>query len=317
MKILSNKKTYLTLILSAIFLPGSILASSVYISTNQSEFFVGDTIVFGVRIDSEGKDINVAEGEVLLDHAADVAFLTNINISDSIFPIWPRKPLPSEHNSRISFAGGAPSGLVVKDATIFSIVLRLEKTGKISLSPNNIEVYLNDGKGTKDEVSIKNLIIDVLPKESDISSVDDWGNLISNDKTAPEPFEIYPGQDDSVFDGKKFISFNTTDKQSGISYYEVAEGRLSPVRSNNTYVLQEQDESVKITVIAYDSAGNNRKSIYKSEKSHIDIVDTTDNSKEQDYALRYSYNLISTILLIPLLLVIIVLVVANRRKKRK
>ncbi|MFT5179735.1 MAG: hypothetical protein ACI8V7_000367 [Candidatus Paceibacteria bacterium] len=297
MKTLSNKKIYFILVFIAIFLPSSVLASTVYISTNHSEFFVGDSIVFSVRIDSEGKDINAVEGEVLLDHAVDAVFLTNINNSDSAFSIWPKKPLPSERNERISFIGGVPSGLVAKDATIFSVVFKLEKTGQIALSPKNIEVYLNDGKGTKDEVSIKNMIVDVLPKKSDAQSVDDWNNLISNDKTAPEPFEIYLGQEDSVFDGKKFLSFNTTDKQSGISYYEVLESNLPPVRSNDTYILQEQDKPVKVTVNAYDSAGNVRESVYNPKHSYLNLV----------------------IIGIPvlLLLVTLVFIVAKKRKKKK
>ncbi len=261
-KNLNFRLRFCLLIIGVLFVPHSVFASTVYIDTNHSEFFVGDTILFSVRIDSESKDINAVEGEILLDHAADAVSLTDINISGSPFSLWPSKPLPSERNTRVSFVGGSPGGLVSKDAIVFNVVLKLEKTGQIALSPNNIEVYLNDGKGTKDEVRVKDLIVDVLPKKSDSQSVDDWSTIISNDKTPPEPFEIYLGQEGSVFDGKKFLSFSTTDKRSGISYYEVREGNLPPVRSDNTYVLQEQNKPVRVTVIAYDSAGNARESVY-------------------------------------------------------
>ena len=262
MKILSNKKICSVLVFSAILLPGLSLASSVYIDTNHSEFFVGDTILFSVRIDSEGKNINAVEGEVLLDHAVDAASLTDINTSGSTFTLWPNKPLPSERNARISFAGGVPGGFVSKDAIVFNVVLKLHKTGQIALSPDNIEVYLNDGKGTKDEVGVKDLIVNVLPRTSGAKAADDWSNIVLNDKTPPEPFEVYVGQEDSVFDGKKFLSFSSTDEQSDISYYEVIEGDLLPVRSSDTYVLQEQNKPVKVMVIAYDSAGNARESLY-------------------------------------------------------
>jgi len=133
----------------------------------------------------------------------------------------------------------------------------------------NVAVYLNDGKGTKDRVSVKGLVINVLSKKSDAQSIDDWNNLTSSDKTPPESFKIYLGQESSVFEGKKFLSFNTTDKQSGIAYYEVIEDGLSPVRSNDTYVLQEQNKPVNVTVIAYDSAGNARKSTYSSAPYNV------------------------------------------------
>ena len=77
-------------------------------------------------------------------------------------------------------------------------------------------------------------------------------------------FDIYAGQEGSVYDGKKFLSFNTTNAQSGIAYYDVREGGLPPVRSHGTYILQEQHTPVHVTIIAYDSAGNARESIYSS-----------------------------------------------------
>jgi hypothetical protein len=239
-----------------------VFASSVYIDTSHSEFFEGDTILFHVRIDSEGKNINTVEGEVLLDNEAGSVFLTDINISGSLFSLWPGKPLPSENNASVSFVGGSPGGFVSRDAIIFNIILKLQKAGQITLAPNNFSVYLNDGKGTKDDVRVKNLVIDVVPKKPDSRSRDDWNNLISNDTTPPEPFEIYLGQENSVFDGKKFLSFSATDAQSGIAYYEIIEGNRPPVRGSDTYILQEQNKPVKVTIIAYDSAGNARESTY-------------------------------------------------------
>lgn len=264
MDILSNKKIYSLLMFCTFFLPYSASASSVSINTTHSEFFVGDTILFSVRIDSEGRHINAIEGEVLLNHMADAVFLTDINTSSSQFSLWPIKPLPSEHNTRISFAGGSPGGILSNNAIIFNVVLKLQSAGQIALSPSNIEVYVNDGKGTRDVVRVKDLIIDVLPKKSDVQSVDDWSTIISSDTTAPEPFEVYAGQEGSVFDGKRFLSFTTTDTASGVSYYEVKENDLSPVRSGGTYVLQEQNKPVKVRIMAYDSAGNVRESVYNS-----------------------------------------------------
>ena len=67
------------------------------------------------------------------------------------------------------------------------------------------------------------------------------------------------------------MSFNTTDEQSGIAYYEVKEDNLPPVRSSNTYILQEQNKPVKVTIIAYDLAGNARESIYSSDSPNYII----------------------------------------------
>lgn len=262
MTTLSYKHMGSLLVFSALLLPSMAFASTVYVDTQRSEFFVGDTILFSVRVDSEGKSINAIDGQLQLDHAADVASLTDITTSGSIFSLWPRNPVPSERNTRISFAGGAPGGFVSKDAVIFNAVLTLHKEGKIALSPSAIGVYLHDGEGTKDEVQVKDLTIDVLPKKAGAESTNDLSLMLTSDTTAPEPFEIYVGQESSVFDGKKFLSFGTTDAHSGISYYEVQEGNLPPTRSNNTYVLQEQFLTLKVVVTAYDSAGNSREAVY-------------------------------------------------------
>lgn len=259
MKIVSNKKNYFFILaLSAILLPYSVFASTVYIDAGHPDFFVGDTILFSVRVDSENKNINAVEGEVLLDHAADGVSLTDINTAGSKFSLWPGKPLPSASNTSISFAGGSPGGFNSKDAVVFNIVLKLQETGQITLLPNNIGVYLNDGKGTKDEVSVKDLIINVLPKKSDAQSADDWSTIISNDKTAPESFEIIVSQDPSIFDNQYFISFFTTDAESGVAYYEVQEGERDLARTESPYLLQDQSLKNLVKVKATDKAGNER-----------------------------------------------------------
>lgn len=251
-------RTGLILALSAVFLPYSVFASTVYIDTNRSEFFVGDTVLFSVRINSENKDINTVEGEVLLDYSAGAVSLVDINTAGSAFSLWPGKPTPSENNINISFTGGSPGGLISNNAIVFNIVLKLHEQGQVALSLGNIGVYLNDGKGTKDKVSIKDLIINVLPKISDAEPTDDWGTIISNDKTAPEPFEITLGKDPSVFDNQYFISFFTTDAESGVAYFEVQEGERDFVRAESPYVLKDQSLKNLIKVKAIDKAGNER-----------------------------------------------------------
>ena len=258
-----NKSTnkiipFLTLALITLLLPHSVLASTVYVDTNHTDFFVGDTILFHVRINSEGEDINTVEGKILLDYLANAVLLTELNTAGSEFSLWPNKPFPSEDNTNISFVGGAPGGLVSSNAIFFNFVLKLQEPGQLLFSPNNIGVYLNDGKGTKDEVRIKDLAINVLSKESDAQPTDDWDTVISNDTTAPESFEITLGKDPSIFDNQYFIGFFTTDTESGVAYYEVKEGAGDFVRAESPYVLQDQSLQNVITVKAVDRSGNER-----------------------------------------------------------
>jgi hypothetical protein len=89
---------------------------------------------------------------------------------------------------------------------------------------------------------------------------EDWSKAIAYramiDVTPPEPFELKIGKDPSVFEDKYFLSFAVQDKMSGIDYYEVKEGKRDWKRAVSPYLLEEQSLSKKITVRAYDKAGN-------------------------------------------------------------
>ncbi len=264
MKKLLHKKIFVLFCAITVFLPQLVFASTIYIDSSHSDFFVGDIVLFSVRVDSESKNINAVEGSISLKTTPQSITLTDINTSGSKFPLWLKKPLPSVDTTDVSFSGGVQGGLNSNDAIIFNIVLKLEKVGQFTLAPNDSSVYLNDGNGTKDVTNSKNLVINVLPKKPNSAAINDLSNLASEDTTPPEPFEIHLGQEGSVFDGKKFLSFTTSDEQSGIAYYEIRENNLPSVRSGNTYVLREQNNPVKVTVTAYDLAGNARKSVYSS-----------------------------------------------------
>ncbi len=261
--------THTLLLLTLTLLPSFVSASNIYIDTNHSEFYVGDTIVFNVRVDSQNKNINTIEGNILLEYSPESVSIQNLNLSESALSLWPQKPTPSEDSKIVSFSGGTPKGFNSTNALVFKVVLNFKKAGEITLTPSGVSVYLNDGKGTKDTVTTKDLVIPVLPKKSDSHSIDDWNKNISKDTTPPERFEIFIGQDTSVFEGKKFLSFNTTDTDSGIGYYEVIEGNLPPVRGEKTYVLKEQETPTKVIIIAYDIAGNMRKSEYNPTTPNI------------------------------------------------
>ena len=88
----------------------------------------------------------------------------------------------------------------------------------------------------------------------------DWSERVSFramiDVTSPKEFTLEIGQDPSMFGGKYFLSFATTDKTSGIDYYEVKEGKQDFKKVSSPYLLEDQSLGKKIVVQAYDKAGN-------------------------------------------------------------
>jgi len=91
---------------------------------------------------------------------------------------------------------------------------------------------------------------------------EDWSGKITYramvDKTPPEPFELAIAKDPTSFEGKYFLSFYTTDKMSGIDYFEIKEGKKDFKKITSPYVLEDQTSRSKIVVKAVDKAGNER-----------------------------------------------------------
>jgi hypothetical protein len=80
--------------------------------------------------------------------------------------------------------------------------------------------------------------------------------IVLKDTTPPEPFEPIVGKDQSVFGGRPFASFSTTDKTSGVQYYEVKVGNGEWKKATAIPYLIDDDNADEIAVRAVDVAGN-------------------------------------------------------------
>ena len=78
-KLLKNKINIIIII--AIFFPYSVFASTIYIQTARTEFFVDDTILIDVKVDSEDKEINTVEGNINLKYLPESILVKDIILS--------------------------------------------------------------------------------------------------------------------------------------------------------------------------------------------------------------------------------------------
>ena len=265
------KAKYLGMIalLCVIAMPAYARAATIYVEASRNVISVGDTVVITVKVDADAAVLNTVEGDIVLSSStAGSAVVNEFSLANSAFGLWPRTPSLSQGGTDISFVGGVPGGFSIEGATVFKIIARAETTGTITITPENISVFANDGKGTKVPVQSKDLVITVNPQAPGAESVNDWSTIVSTDTTPPQPFIIVLGQDPSVFSGKKFAFFSAVDNQSGIAYYDVSENGAAPVRSGSTYVLQDQTGNVRLVVTAYDKAGNKRVAVYPAQTSN-------------------------------------------------
>lgn len=249
-----------SLIATVLFVP-QVYGASVSLEASRDRVAVGDTIIVSLKISAEGKVINTIDGNISIDNTKGKGSVKEFSLANSVFGMWPRTPSLSPDGSTVSFVGGVPGGMSIENATVFNFAFQADREGAINLLPKDIQVFLNDNKGTKSEVKVKNITINVLPKTGS-NSKNDWLDAVTNDKIPPEKFIVVLGQDQNVFDGKIFAFFSAVDNQSGIDHYEVIENGAKAVRSGSVYVLSDQSDKVKLKVLAFDKAGNSTISYY-------------------------------------------------------
>ena len=215
---------------------------------------VGDSVVLKIFIDTEGKEINTLEGILKVSGTTNIS---SINTGGSIFNLWTEKPSIS-NTQEIYFTGGTEGGIYGKNLRLFNFTITPTVEGIISIKPKELFAYLNDGIGTKIIGSNTGFEIKVEKKLDNIAIEKTALYSEDLDKNSPSSFIIELGHDEFLFGGKYFITFNATDSGSGINKYEVKEGNLPYVESQNTYVLKDQNLKSKIYVKAIDNAGNEK-----------------------------------------------------------
>jgi hypothetical protein len=258
-KIIKNNTKFICVI--ALFISVQADAVSLYFEKPENDIKVGDTVILNVYIDSGDTEINGVEGVVKVSGPVTI---TNLNVAGSVFSLWPNKP--SLSGDEVSFVGGSVSGFFGKKNKVFSIVFKSSDIGKVNFSLKEGDVFLNDGNGTKLAILGTKQSFDIL--KSNNKSNNQLADLILSDKIAPESFKIELGRDDSVYEGKYFVSFYTTDNDSGVNRYEVRENNLAAVRSGNTYILEDQSLKGRIEVNVIDNAGNIRTEVLNLKKEN-------------------------------------------------
>ena len=246
----------------------------------KNEYHLGETFVVSLRIDTE-ECINVVE--VNLNFFNDILEVVDFSKGESILTLWLKEPTINQKSGLISFIGGVPGGYcgrIVGDPGLSNllgkIVFRIPEliawevkdTAAVGFLDSS-QLFLNDGLGTKAELKTEGISLKIL-NEGFVSEENEWQELIAKDNIPPESFEIEIHQDPNVFEGKYFIIFDTTDKQTGIDHYEIFEekvGREEWQISDSPYLLEDQNLLGVIKVKAVDKVGNERIVEYRPQRS--------------------------------------------------
>lgn len=247
------KKYYIIALLVLSFvLPRALDAMTLQIEKPVADVRVGDTVLLGVYVDTEDQEINAIDGSITLEGNYEVR---TVSVAGSIFDVWANKP--SIEGNKITFVGGSTAGVFGSRLKVLSIAVKPLDSEGIQFSSQDAKVFLNDGVGTA--VTAEGVSKQIFVAQgTDATPRNELEELILEDKTQPESFDVIVGQDFDTFEGKYFASFNAVDAGSGVNRYEVIEEGYPAVRSGNTYVLRNQDLSGTLIVKAVDNAGNVR-----------------------------------------------------------
>lgn len=260
-------------------------AASLYMDPNAATLNRGDAVKIAIRLDTDeaaGECINAIDGVITYD---DSITPVDISVGRSILPIWVQAPIINKAAHTITFAGGIPNGYcgrVQGDPNLTNVIAELvfrapgmqvgggnaRNSAKIAFG-DGTTAYLNDGLGTKARLQTYGAEL-TLNDGIGPEIVDPWSGEVADDLIAPEPFSISLERGEkNTFNGQYYIVFNTTDKQTGLSHYEVIEetqadsnlfkfgAANSPwVQAVSPYTIKDQSLHSVIRVKAIDKAGN-------------------------------------------------------------
>ncbi|MEZ4200071.1 MAG: hypothetical protein R3B69_00475 [Candidatus Paceibacterota bacterium] len=213
-----------------------------------------------------------------------------------ITPIWVEEPTIDTENHQITFASGIPNGYcgrIAGDPRLSNIVLELlfqapaftiktvesENTDIATIAfTDATQVLLNDGTGTP--APLTTLAAEIYKHAKPRSEpVDEWLQRVLQDTIPPNKFSVTLDSNASIYAGRYYVTFNTTDKQSGIDHYEIMEepiddfdlfawgGVDAPWReARRSYLLKDQSLNSTIRVKAVDKAGNEYVAVYVPEE---------------------------------------------------
>ena len=242
-------------------------ATVLYLEPSSAEYQQGDIFLTEVRIDTQGEYINAVE--VNLEFFQDILEIKNFSKGNSILSLWAKEP--SFSNGLLSFSGGIPGGYYGSDGLLGKIVFRVVRRtphqnefgagqadaelirrthAKVEFL-ESCQALLNDGKGTMAELFIKSAVFTILDEPFDtVQNRDEWQEELEKDIIPPELFEMEFHEN--------FIIFSTTDKQTGIDYFLIKQGKSDWEKADSPYPLADNALQSIIKIRAVDKAGNER-----------------------------------------------------------
>ncbi len=247
---------------------------------------------------STNNDENINALEINVEYPVEFLKLSDWSNGNSIINLWIKEP--ENNNGIFSFQGIIPGGYFGKSGLLMTLYFKGIKEGLAEIKiKNSSQVLLNDGLGTSAKSSFLPATINIRTSEEEPPKFE------FTEKIPPEPFTPLISRSDEIYEGKYFLVFSTQDKNSGIDYYEISEGKEPFKIAQSPYLLRNQRLDKDIKIRAVDKAGNTKTEIISVEKTELE----KDKFKEILF--------FSVLLLLTIILVIFAKYLYNRIRKTK
>jgi hypothetical protein len=260
-------KIFITTLFSLCMLlaPQSALASEVSFQPAEHLDRQDKAFTTTLVLNTQDESINAVEGVL----AVDSRLVESIQLSDSgsFLTYWVSRPAWDSEQNVIRFSGAVPGGYIGTNGILFSIIFSPYSGEPIdrAVSVLELKAYKNDGMATSAKISNGKFSLGDIAGQVDTGLSEQlYLDGTRKDNVPPEVFSPQLAQDELAFDGKWFINFATTDKQSGVDHYEIQESRSGKLdagkwkTATSPYVLEDQELHSFIYVIAIDRQGNER-----------------------------------------------------------
>lgn len=240
-------------------IPKETKAAKIYFNPAEVDVKEKDGIQVKIFIDTRQKTINALK--MTVKYPADLIKFVQKSEKDSIISLWVEPPKEND-SGEISFSGLIPGGFEGKNGLIGTFVFEAEQKGSGKIKISDFEVLLNDKKGTELSTVADEMNFSVgLASESEMDS----GAAVIIDNEPPEDFNAEIVKEDELFDEKWSLVFETQDRISGVSHYEIQEtknGKISEegwkIVERGPYLLDDQKLNSYVYIKAVDDSGNNR-----------------------------------------------------------
>jgi hypothetical protein len=133
-------------VLSLLFTNVRAEAATLRLSPETGVYTAGGTFTANVVINTEGKSVNAADGQ--LSYNPKEISVVSVNRNSSIFNLWTLEPTFSNTTGSITFGGGSPSGYKGANGNIMSITFRALGAGAPKVIFKGGSILAADGLGT-------------------------------------------------------------------------------------------------------------------------------------------------------------------------